>query len=523
MAQEIIHLNGLDIVIIAMYIIILLGVGYWASFIKKKKKGETIFLAGNSLGWFAIGLTMWGTNVGPSMLIANASSGYESGIAAGNFSWYAFPFIFLLAFVFTPRYLGAGVMTLPEFMGKRFGDTTRKYIAWYSIITIVISWLGLTLFSGSVFMSQILPIPTWGCMFILILFSALFAAAGGLKAIAYTNVFQMLLLIGVSVLLVVLAVIHVGGPAEIIAKTPSSNWNLFQPMSHPDYPWLAILLGYPIMGVWFWCTDQSMVQAVLGAKNIKQGQLGANFCGWLKLLDIPLFILPGILCFIMLPGMQNSTHAYLGLVESVFPPGLTGLVVIVMLAALVSTIGSALNSLSTVFTMDIYVKKYKPDATQKEINFTGRIVNLVGAILAVMCALAITKIQGLNFFNIFQSVLGFLAPPMAAAFLLSVFRKGTTKKAINLLLTLGTAFSLGTGILYYTGILPLKIHFLLISFFIFVILIVCTVLISWLDRHSVAETGNDMRFQYRPSKTVVIAWGILIIVMVCAYAFFNGH
>ncbi len=118
MAQEIIHLNGIDIAIIAIYVIILLGVGYWASFIKKKKKGETIFLAGNSLGWFAIGLTMWGTNVGPSMLIANASSGYESGIVAGNFSWYAFPFIFLLAFVFTPRYLGAGVMTLPEFMGK---------------------------------------------------------------------------------------------------------------------------------------------------------------------------------------------------------------------------------------------------------------------------------------------------------------------------------------------------------------------------------------------------------------------
>ncbi len=189
------------------------------------------------------------------------------------------------------------------------------------MVTIVISWLGLTLFSGSVFMSQILPIPTWVCIIILILFSALFAAAGGLKAIAYTNVFQMLLLIGVSILLVVLAVIYVGGPAEIITKTPSSYWNLFQPMSHPDYPWLAILLGYPVMGVWFWCTDQSMVQAVLGAKDIKQGQLGANFCGWLKLLDIPLFILPGILCFIMLPGIQNSTSAYLDLVETVFPPG----------------------------------------------------------------------------------------------------------------------------------------------------------------------------------------------------------
>jgi SSS family solute:Na+ symporter len=286
-----INLSTIDYIVIAIYVILLTGIAAFVSFGKKNKEGN-LFLANKSLGWFAIGLTMWGTNVGPSMLIANASSGYESGIVAGNFSWYAFPFILLLAFVFAPRYLGANVSTLPEYMGKRFGQTSRLYIAWYTIVTIIISWLGLTLFSGGIFMAQILDMPLWLCIVILVMVSAAFAIAGGLKAIAYTNVFQMLLLIGVSVLLVVMAVAKAGGPEVIVTQVPDSYWKLFQPLDDPDFPWLAIILGYPIMGVWFWCTDQSMVQSVLGAKDLKQGQLGANFTAWLKLIDLPLFILP---------------------------------------------------------------------------------------------------------------------------------------------------------------------------------------------------------------------------------------
>ena len=518
--KNLIDLTGLDIGIIIIYVVILLGVAAWASF-KGRKKDGNLFLANKSLGWFAIGLTMWGTNVGPSMLIANASSGFESGIVAGNFSWYAFPFICLLAFVFAPRYLGAKVMTLPEYMGKRFGDNTRKYIAWYTIITILISWLGLTLFSGGVFMAQILDMPLYMCIVILVLVSAAFTMAGGLKAIAYTNVFQMLLLIGVSVLLAVMAVNKIGGIETIVNETPSNYWNLFQPLSDPDFPWLAILIGYPIMGVWFWCTDQSMVQSVIGAKNLKQGQLGANFCAWLKLIDIPLFVLPGILCFILIPGLTNSTDAYLQLVKEVFPPGLIGLVVVVMVAALISTIGSALNSLSTVFTMDIYVKNFKPDCTNKEITRIGRVVVLIGAVFAVLLAISITFIQGLSFFNIFQSVLSFIAPPMSVAFLFAVFWKKTSTKAINILLTLGTVFSLGVGIAYYCGLIFEGLHFLYISFFIFVVLAIFVSIFSLADKSATSSS-----LEYKPikiNKGVKIAWSLLVVVMVGLYVFFNNN
>jgi len=517
---NLIELTALDVGIIIAYIIILVGIAWWASY-SNRKKGEDLFLANKSLGWFAIGLTMWGTNVGPSMLIANASSGFESGIVAGNFFWYAFPFICLLAFVFAPRYLGAQVMTLPEYMGKRFGEKTRKYIAWYTIITVLISWLGLTLFSGGVFMAQILDLSLWVCIVILVVVSALFTIAGGLKAIAYTNVYQMLLLIVVSLLLVVLAVTRLGGVERIIADTPSSYWNLFQALSDKDFPWLAIVMGYPVMGVWFWCTDQSMVQSVLGAKSLKQGQLGANFCAWLKLIDIPLFILPGILCFLILPELANSTDAYLQLVAHVFPTGLIGLVVVVMIAALISTIASALNSLSTIFTMDIFVKNFKPDATNTEIRHIGRIVILFGAVISVVLAVIISHIQGLSFFNIFQSVLGFIAPPMSAAFLCAVFWKRTSAKAINLVLTLGTAFSIGTGIMYYSGLIFPGLHYLYLSFFIFILLICFLFVFSLFDKTKSAST-----LDYKPIKVtrnVKMAWGLLIVIMICVYAFFNGN
>lgn len=517
--KELIHLSTLDISVIIIYVVVLLGIAWWASF-SKKNKSDNLFLANNSLGWFAIGLTMWGTNVGPSMLIANASSGYESGIVAGNFSWYAFPFILLLAFVFAPRYLGAQVTTLPEYMGKRFGDNTRKYIAWYTMITILISWLGLTLFSGGVFMAQILDLPLWICIVILVAVSAAFAMAGGLKAIAFTNVYQMLLLIVVSVLLVVMATIKAGGISHIIEATPSNYWNLFQPLSDPNFPWLAIILGYPIMGVWFWCTDQSMVQSVLGAKNLKNGQLGANFVAWLKLIDIPLFILPGTLAFILIPKLGNSTDAYLKLVESVFPSGLIGLVIVVMMAALISTVGSALNSLSAVFTMDIFVKYYRPNANNKQIKLIGRTVVLIGAFFSIFLAVGITYIQGLSFFNIFQSVLGFIAPPMSVAFLFAVLWKKTSGKAINLTLSLGTLFSIGTGILYYNNLIFSGLHFLYISFIIFVILAAFVLIYSMADKRNISVSTLD----YKPLKIenkVKIVWTILVIIMIGLYIWFN--
>lgn len=522
-------LAPIDFVVVAAYLVVLTSIGFYVSFIKKSDKDQSLFLAGKSLKWSSIGFTMWGTNVGPSMLIASASIGYTTGIVAGNFGWYAFIFIFLLAVVFAPKYLGSQVSTLPEFMGKRFGDSTRNILAWYTIVTVMISWLALTLFAGGILVGQILNMPLWLSVIILLLISGFFTIAGGLKAIAYTNVFQMLLLIIVSLILTIVGVNKAGGLGEIMANTPPDYWNLLRPADDPTYPWIAIVLGYPVMGVWFWCTDQSMVQSVLGAKSLKQGQMGANFTGWLKILDVALFIIPGIVCFLLFPNLENPDEAYMTMVTQLFPAGMTGLVMAVLIAALVSTIDSALNSLSTVFTMDIYIKKHRPNASTKEVVKIGRIVTVIGALIAIVLTMAIDSIKGLNLFDVFQAILGFIAPPMSVVFLFGVLWKKTTTKAANLTLSLGTLISMGTGVLYL-WVFPNEQydfwpHFLLLSFYIFVGLSILAFVVSKLDKSEIDKVHPKLivEKQAKPDTRQWIMWALLFTVMIGLYIYFNGH
>ena len=319
-----------------------------------------------------------------------------------------------------------------------------------------------------------------------------------------------------------------GGVSALVAKVPADYWILFRPNTDEAFPWLPIVLGYPVMGVWFWCTDQSMVQPVLAARSLKEGQLGTNFTGWLKILDVPLYILPGVICFALFPTLQDPDKAYLTMVEELFPTGMVGLVFAVLTACLVSTIGSALNALSTVFTMDIYLKRFRPDASQRHINFVGRLVTVCGAVIAIVLTVAIDSIKGLNLFNVFQSVLGFIAPPMTAVFLLGVFWKRTTTRAANLALTVGTLFCLTVGVLYLWPPQWLTIqwpHFMMLSFLLCVALIVMMALVSLTGKQSpepssTTSTGTDV-VPARYSPLVIALWTALALVMIGLYIFFN--
>jgi SSS family solute:Na+ symporter len=367
----------------------------------------------------------------------------------------------------------------------------------------------------------------WESVIALVAFAGLFTFAGGLKTIAKVNFFQMILLIAVSLLLTVIGVVKVGGLSALYHKVPANYWTLIHSASDKKYPWYAILLGYPVSAVAFFCTDQAMVQSVLGAKNLEQGQLGVNFIGWLKILSLPLFILTGILCYILFPGLKHPSEAYMTMVTHLFPPGLNGLVIVVLIAVLVGTIGSSLNSLSTVFTMDIYVKKINPKATNKQIIKVGRMSVIAGCVFAVAVALAIDNIKGLNLFDVFQSVLGFIAPPLAVVFLLTVFWKKTSRKAVNTILSAGSAFSLGVGVLYLWVLTPDKYHFwphyLLLSFYIFVFLTVVAVIISLADPKPVRYLAQKLveKDSAKSTKRVKIAWALLVIVMICLYIIFK--
>lgn len=523
------RLTLFDYFIVAAYLITLIVIGYRASFSKRVNESENLFLANKSLGWYSIGFNMWGTNVGPSMLFACASIGYTSGIVAINFEWYAFIFLFLLAIVFAPKYLASKVSTMPEFMGKRYGDSTQNILAWYALLKILISWLSLGLFAGGFLVRQILGIPMWQSASVLVAFAGLFAYFGGLKAISKVNVFQMLLLIGVSLSLTILGLQKVGGITALYQKTPGHFWNLIRPASDPQFPWYAILLGYPVAAVAFFCTDQSMVQSVLGAKNLEQGQLGVSFIGWLKILSLPLFILTGIICYILFPGLKDPNEAYMVMVTNLFPSGMNGLVIVVLIAVLVGTIGSSLNSLSTVFTMDIYVKKINPAADNKQIVKVGRWVVVFGCLVAIAVVLAIDAIKGLNLFDVFQSVLGFIAPPLSVVFLLTVFWPKTSRSAVNFILSIGSILSLATGVCYLwifpSAEYPFWPHYLLLSFYIFAGLMLLAILISLFETNPNIYI-KDLDFNKeveKPSKRVWISWIALAIVMVVLYIFFNGH
>lgn len=522
-------LTRLDFAIVALYLVILLVIGYIASF-RQKKKEETLFLANNSLNWYNIGFNMWGTNVGPSSLLAFASIGFSAGIVGGNFEWYAFVFLLLLAMVFAPRYIASKVSTMPEFMGKRYGKSTQDILAGYALIKILISWLSLGLFSGGILVRQILGIPMWQSTIVLVAFSGLFTYMGGLKAIAKVNVFQMILLIIVSLLLTYLGLQKIGGFSALADKTPGHFWNLVHSSSDPAYPWHALLLGYPVSAVAFFCTDQSMVQSVLGAKNLKQGQLGVNFIGWLKVLALPMFILPGILCFVLFPDLPDDKLAYMTMVTNLFPSGMNGLVICVLIAVLVATIGSSLNALSTVFTKDIYVNNMNPGASVKQQINVGRLAVIAGCVLSVLVAIAFDNIKGKTLFDIFQSILGYLAPPLAVTFLLSVFWKRTAKLAVNLTLSAGSAISLFVGMLNL-WILPPNAktgenlwwpHYFLVSFYLFVLLLVGAVVISLLDKKKVTARVDASPLP-KTGKQVKILFALLGLVILALYIIFNGH
>jgi SSS family solute:Na+ symporter len=522
-------LTTFDFAIVAIYLAILLVIGYIVSF-KQNKKGETLFLAQNSLNWYNIGFNMWGTNVGPSSLLAFASIGYTAGIVGGNFEWYAFVFLLLLAMVFAPKYIASKVSTMPEYMGKRYGKSTQDILAGYALIKILISWLSLGLFSGGILVRQILGIPMWQSTIALVAFSGLFTYMGGLKAIAKVNVFQMILLIIVSLTLTYLGIEKIGGIHAFIEKTPAHFWNLTLPASDAGYPWHAILLGYPVSAVAFFCTDQSMVQSVLGAKNLKQGQLGINFIGWLKVLALPMFILPGIICYVLYPNIGDDKLAYMTMVTNLFPSGMNGLVICVLIAVLVATIGSSLNALSTVFTRDIYVNNINKNATVNQQIKVGRVVVIIGCVLAVLMAIALDNVKGKTLFDIFQSILGYLAPSLAVSFLLSVFWKGTTKLAVNIILSFGSAISLFVGALNL-WILPPNTttgentwwpHYFLISFYLFAFLFVAAIIISLLDKNKVKASIEENEIP-KTSKQVKILFALLGLVIVSLYIIFNGH
>ncbi|MDH7461713.1 sodium/solute symporter [Chitinophagaceae bacterium 26-R-25] len=516
-------LSWLDYLVLLLYLVALLTVGIHLS--RKNQSNADIFLGGRSLKWWQIGFSMFSANAGPTMLVGFASIGFSQGIVGSNFEWLAWVFLLMLAMFFLPHYLTTKISTMPQFLLLRFGKKSYNFLVIYSLISILVVWLGGALYAGGLIISQIFGWSLMQSMIIVAVIATSFTAIGGLKAVVRTGIFQSIIIIVSSIILTYMGLHKIGGISGLVQQTPKNYWMLFRPASDPEYSWIAVLLGYPVVAIYYWCADQTIVQKVLAAENIEEGQYGAMFIAALKIMMPLIFIFPGIMCFVLFRNVAQPDNAYVTMIKQLMPHGLLGLCVAALVAALIDTVSSALNSFSTVFTLDVVSRFKKMDDTT--LRRFGKLFTVVAAILAIGIA-SLYSHSGKGFFDLVQGLVSILAPPLSVVFLAGITWKRVTSIAANVVLYGGGLACLIIGVCYvvgypYKGFWP---HFLMLSFYIFCVLLVVMVIVSLLTKQtngkalpSLLETNRKMALGN--GKKVWLLWGALAVVMALIYILFN--
>jgi len=451
-------MNFLDFSIIAIYFGIILWIAKWAS---EKKEGGTFssadyFLAGKNQGWLVIGASLFASNIGSEIILGVSGAGARANMPMANFEILASLVLILFGWVFVPFYLRTGVYTMPEFLEKRYSKACRDYLSVVSILAYIITKISLIIFAGAL-VFEVLGIPFWTGAIITVIATGFYTVLGGLKAVIYTDMVQAFILILGTATISVFGLYQLGGWDEMIntislaAQTEGNPpvdrfFNLWRPMEDTEYPWTGMLFGAPILGVWYWCTDQYIVQRALSAKDVSNARKGALFAGYLKLLPVFLFFIPGVIAYALMQkgmisfSMENADQALPTLITEFLPSGLKGLAIAGLLAALMSSLSSAFNSSSTLLTIDFY-QNYKPDASEKELVRFGRMATIVVVIVSLGWIPFMNALMGGGIFHYLQSIQAYIAPPIAAVFLLGLFYKWINARGA--IVTLWTGFVIG--------------------------------------------------------------------------------
>ena len=410
-------LHWIDLVIIAVYFVGVLGLGLW---IARKESGggeDDYFVAGRSLGWFAVGASLFASNISSEHLIGLSADGFRAGFAVGNYEWGAAIVLVILATVFVPFYVGSKVRTMPEFLERRFGRGARVYLSVITIVANVLVRISVALFAGAVVMEEMFGIGMWTAIVILAVTTVTYTAAGGLKAVVYTDAVQAIILLAGTILLTGIALAKVGGWDVLITQVPPDTFDMIRPSDDAEMPWPGLLLGVPILGIWYWCTDQVIVQRVLGAKDIDNARMGAIFAAFLKILPVFLFVLPGVCGRVLYPDVEPIA-IFPTMLRELMPVGAMGLVAAGLIAALMSSIDSTLNSTGTLVSLDFY-EHYRPNASQASVVRVGRITTVLVMLFGMAWVLVVQRAESL--FQYLQQVNAAISPPIAAAFLFGVF------------------------------------------------------------------------------------------------------
>jgi len=467
------QITGADWVVIAIYFGILLGVAWWVVS-RRKDSAADYFLAGRNLGWWIIGASIFASNIGSEHVVGLAGAGATSGVALAHYELHAWCLL-VLGWVFVPFYMRSMVFTMPEFLERRFSPASRYVLSVVSIITFIVSKIAVGIFAGGVVFGTLLPElhltighteidSFWIGSVLVIVLTGLYTALGGMRAVAYNDAVQTFVLILGSASLTVYGLIKLGGWHELRYWCGSDLFNLWKPLIpagvhgtwapvlvtdaagnvmkeawyfNGNFPWLGMLFCAPIIGLWYWCTDQYIVQRALGAPNEMVARRGAIFASFLKLFPVYLFIIPGLICYALaksgkVPGLgvmvgadgrvntAIAQGAFPMLVQYLLPPGLRGLVVAGLLSALMGSLAGVFNACSTLFTVDLYAK-WRPRASQHEIVRMGRIATASMILVALAWIPVIKGASGL--YTYLQAVQGYLAPPIFVVFFLGVFFK----------------------------------------------------------------------------------------------------
>jgi SSS family solute:Na+ symporter len=437
----------LDWTVIAFYFASIFAVAWWVAGRRRAthESSAGYFLAGRNVGWFVVGTALFASNIGSEHLVGLAGTGYDSGVAVGQFEVLASLILLILGWLFVPFYLKSGVYTMPEFLERRYSPAARWYLAVISIIGYVLTKISVTLYAGGIVYEVLLGGSFWTGALIIVIATGLYTVLGGLRAVLYTEMVQTIVLIGGAVLVTVVGLVKLGGWTALRAATDASHFDMWQPMSHPSFPWTGILFGAPILGVWYWCTDQFIVQRVLSAKGIDDARRGTIFGGFLKLLPLFIFVMPGIVAAALVGTGQlelaRADHALPEMIRSLLPVGIRGLVMAGFLAALMSSLAAVFNSCSTLITWDVY-RKLRPQASERQLVLVGKVatVVLVGFGLAWI---PFMKVISGQLYVYLQSVQAYISPPIAAVFLLGVFWKRVNSQGA--IASLATGFVLGAA------------------------------------------------------------------------------
>jgi SSS family solute:Na+ symporter len=421
-------LDFLDWVMIGLYFLILSGIAVWV-ILKRKDNTQDYFLAGRNVGWFVVGASIFASNIGSEHVVGLAGAGADNKLPMLIYELHAW-IVLLLGWIFLPFYMRSGVFTMPEFLEKRFDSRSRWILSIFSIAAYVLTKISVTIYAGGVVVSYLLGIDFWTGAIATVILTGIYTVLGGMRAVVYTEALQAVVLVVGALFLTVIGLNEVGGWSSMKETLTPEYFNMWRPMSDPDFPWLPLFISSTIVGIWYWCTDQYIVQRALTAKNLKEARRGTIFGAVLKLFPVFLFLIPGIIALTL--KMRGELHwdsadqAFPVLMSSLLPSGLRGLVAAGLLAALMSSLASVFNSCSTLFTVDVY-KKLRPNTSEKKLVRTGQIATAAAVIIGIIWIPIMQNISGV-LYEYLQKVQSYIAPPITAVFLLGIFVKRVNKQ-----------------------------------------------------------------------------------------------